>query len=636
MDAPSPVETLKKYWGYDAFRPLQEDIVKSILDGKDTLALLPTGGGKSVCFQVPAMMLDGICLVISPLIALMKDQAENLRKRGIPALTLFSGMTYHEINSTLEQAAYGKFKFLYCSPERLQTEVFKDWLPELKISFIAVDEAHCIAQWGYEFRPAYMQIAELKIFRPNLKFLALTASATPEVQQDICSQLKFKEVNTFKKSFARPNLSYSVVEADSRIHKLIEIVQKVKGSAIVYCKSRRRCQDIAELLNQHQQNADFYHAGLPQVVRNERQEKWINNEIRIIVCTNAFGMGIDKPDVRLVVHADCPDSLEHYYQEAGRAGRDGHKAFAVLLRSPMQAAELLAMPDIRYPTVDVIRKIYQALGDYFQIPAGFGDGNFYDFDLSEFIKRFKLNAVETTYAIQALEQEEIISYNEQIFIPSKVQVICSREVLLEWENTHPQEDILIKSLLRSYSGIWDQPTSINELQLSKSLRVNEKNIKERLSFLHLSGIINYQPKKETPQICYLLPRTKASELYISPERYGNRKKAYQKRIDAMASYLQSKGKCRTKIICSYFGDEVKEDCEICDYCVREKNQNVGKENFENIAKEIKALAKEGDWLPQEIFARLSGFQKEKIEPVLKHFIQEGYFKVKENGKVSLK
>jgi len=636
MDAPSPVETLKKYWGYDAFRPLQEDIVKSILDGKDTLALLPTGGGKSVCFQVPAMMLDGICLVISPLIALMKDQAENLRKRGIPALTLFSGMTYHEINSTLEQAAYGKFKFLYCSPERLQTEVFKDWLPELKISFIAVDEAHCIAQWGYEFRPAYMQIAELKIFRPNLKFLALTASATPEVQQDICSQLKFKEVNTFKKSFARANLSYSVVEADSRIHKLIEIVQKVKGSAIVYCKSRRRCQDIAELLNQHQQNADFYHAGLPQVVRNERQEKWINNEIRIIVCTNAFGMGIDKPDVRLVVHADCPDSLEHYYQEAGRAGRDGYKAFAVLLRSPMQAAELLAMPDIRYPTVDVIRKIYQALGDYFQIPAGFGDGNFYDFDLSEFIKRFKLNAVETTYAIQALEQEEIISYNEQIFIPSKVQVICSREVLLEWENTHPQEDILIKSLLRSYSGIWDQPTSINELQLSKSLRVNEKNIKERLSFLHLSGIINYQPKKETPQICYLLPRTKASELYISPERYGNRKKAYQKRIDAMASYLQSKGKCRTKIICSYFGDEVKEDCEICDYCVREKNQNVGKENFENIAKEIKALAKEGDWLPQEIFTRLSGFQKEKIELVLKHFIQEGYFKVKENGKVSLK
>ena len=636
MDTSSPVETLMKYWGYDAFRPLQEDIVKSILDGKDTLALLPTGGGKSVCFQVPAMMLDGICLVISPLIALMKDQAENLRKRGIPALTLFSGMTYHEINSTLEQAAYGKFKFLYCSPERLQTEVFKDWLPELKISFIAVDEAHCIAQWGYEFRPAYMQIAELKIFRPNLKFLALTASATPEVQQDICTQLKFKEVNTFKKSFARPNLSYSVVEADSRIHKLIEIVQKVKGSAIVYCKSRRRCQDIAELLNQNQQNADFYHGGLPQVVRNERQEKWINNEIRIIVCTNAFGMGIDKPDVRLVVHADCPDSLEHYYQEAGRAGRDGHKAFAVLLHSPMQAAELLAMPDIRYPTVDVIRKIYQALGDYFQIPAGFGDGNFYDFDLSEFIKRFKLNAVETTYAIQALEQEEIISYNEQIFIPSKVQVICSREVLLEWENTHPQEDILIKSLLRSYSGIWDQPTSINELQLSKSLRVNEKNIKERLSFLHLSGIINYQPKKETPQICYLLPRTKASELYISPERYGNRKKAYQKRIDAMASYLQSKGKCRTKIICSYFGDEVKEDCEICDYCVREKNQNVGKENFENIAKEIKALAKEVDWLPQEIFARLSGFQKEKIELVLKHFIQEGYFKVKENGKVSLK
>jgi ATP-dependent DNA helicase RecQ len=636
MDAPSPVETLKKYWGYDAFRPLQEDIVKSILAGKDTLALLPTGGGKSVCFQVPAMMLDGICLVISPLIALMKDQAENLRKRGVPTLTLFSGMTYHEINSTLEQAAYGKFKFLYCSPERLQTEVFKDWLPELKISFIAVDEAHCIAQWGYEFRPAYMQIADLKIHRPNLKFLALTASATPEVQQDICTQLKFKEVNTFKKSFARPNLSYSVVEADSRIHKLIEIVQKVKGSAIVYCKSRRRCQEIAELLQQHLQSADFYHAGLPQVVRNERQEKWINNEIRIIVCTNAFGMGIDKPDVRLVVHADCPDSLEHYYQEAGRAGRDGKKAFAVLLRSPLQAAELLVMPDIRYPTIDTIRKIYQALGDYFQIPAGTGDGKFYDFDLSEFVKRFKLNALETTYSIQALEQEEIISYNEQIFIPSKVQVICSRELLQEWEIKHPKEDTIIKSLLRSYSGIWDQPTSIYEFQLAKTLRVNENELKEGLRFLHQSGVIHYQPKKETPQICYLLPRTKAAELYISPERYGKRKKAYQKRIEAMASYLESKGKCRTKIICSYFGDDVKADCEICDYCVREKNQNVDQTSFEQISQQIKTVVQSGAYLPQEILTQLSGFPKEKINLVLQHLIQEGNFIVKDNGKVFFK
>lgn len=636
MDTPSPVETLKKYWGYDEFRPLQEDIVRSILDGKDTLALLPTGGGKSVCFQVPAMMMEGICLVISPLIALMKDQAENLRKRGIPALTLFSGMSYHEINSTLEQAAYGKFKFLYCSPERLLTDVFQEWLPELKISFVAVDEAHCIAQWGYEFRPAYMQIAELKIYRPNLKFLALTASATPEVQQDICAQLHFKAVNTFKKSFARPNLSYSVVEADSRIHKLIEIVQKVKGSAIVYCKSRRRCKEIADLLVQHQESADFYHAGLPQVVRNERQEKWINNTIRIIVCTNAFGMGIDKPDVRLVVHADCPDSLEHYYQEAGRAGRDGAKAFAVLLRSPLQAAELLAMPEIRYPSVEVIRKVYQALGDYFQIPAGTGDGIYYDFDLAEFIKRFKLNALEATYAIQALEQESIISYNEQIFIPSKVQVTCNRELLQQWEASNQKEYALLRTLLRVYGGIWDQPTSVHEKQLAKMHKTTEQNIKENLLMLQQKGIIDYQLKKETPQICYLLPKTKASELYINPAHYGKRKKAYQARITAMADYLQSKGKCRTKIICNYFGDVVQEDCGICDYCVREKNQQPNAATFTQITAFVKELAKLGTLLPQEMIAQLINYPKEDVQMVLTHLIQEGVFIIKENGKVGLK
>ncbi len=447
---------LKQFWGHEGFRPLQADIIHSILAGNDTLALLPTGGGKSVCFQVPAMMMNGLCLVVSPLIALMKDQVENLRAKGIPALHIFSGMPYREVVQALKNATTGNYKFLYCSPERLHSTLFREYLPAIPLSFVAVDEAHCISQWGYDFRPAYMNIVSIRELKSGVPFLALTASATTEVREDIMKQLGFRNGKLFTMSFARPNLGYRVIETDSRIHRCIGILQKTEGSAIVYCKSRKRTQEIAELLKLEKISADYYHAGLDQEARNARQEDWINNRTRVIVCTNAFGMGIDKPDVRIVIHVDCPDSLEHYYQEAGRAGRDGKKSYALLLRSPLQVAELKALPGIRYPSMEVIRKVYQSLGDYLQIAAGTGEDIYYDFDLNEFVKRFRLSVFEAIYALHALDQEGIISMNEQVFVPSKLEFTCSRDTLEYYEEQNPLAGPLIKILLRTYGGILDQ------------------------------------------------------------------------------------------------------------------------------------------------------------------------------------
>ena len=380
---------LKEYWGYDSFRPLQEDIIRSILENKDVLALLPTGGGKSICFQVPAMATEGLCLVVSPLIALMKDQVENLRHRNITAYAIYSGMSRKEVLNVLQVAGNSNCKFLYVSPERLETKLFLEWLPSLDISLIAVDEAHCISQWGYDFRPPYLRIATLRQELPGVPVLALTASATPEVQNDICEKLSFANYRVFRQSFERPNLSYSVFRVDSKINKVIEVLQKVPGTGIVYCRSRKRTKEISDLLNMHGISADFYHAGLGGELRSKKQEDWIRNKTRIMVCTNAFGMGIDKPDVRVVVHADVPDCLENYYQEAGRAGRDGKKAYAVLLYHTQELEELEKLPDTRFPTIQDIRSVYASLTNYLQIQAGTGEGEYYDFDIGDFLKKFQ-------------------------------------------------------------------------------------------------------------------------------------------------------------------------------------------------------------------------------------------------------
>ncbi len=622
---------LKQYWNHDEFRPLQADIIKAVLAGNDTLALLPTGGGKSVCFQVPALMMDGLCLVVSPLIALMKDQVENLRSKGIPALHIFSGMPYREVVQTLKNAASGQYKFLYCSPERLHSSLFKEYLPGISLSFVAVDEAHCISQWGYDFRPAYMNIISIRELKPVVPFLALTASATPEVRTDIMKQLGFRNGRLFKKSFARPNLGYRVLETDSRIHRCIKILQGTEGSAIVYCKSRKRTQEIAELLKQDNISADFYHAGLPQDVRNSRQENWIANTTRVIVCTNAFGMGIDKPDVRLVIHVDCPDSLEHYYQEAGRAGRDGKKSYALLLRSPLQVAELKTLPGIRYPSMEVIRKVYQALGDYLQVAAGTGEDNYFDFELNEFVKRFRLSVFEAIYALQALDQEGIISINDQVFVPSKLEFTTTRTSLREFEEQYPGAEPLIKLLLRTYGGILDQPTGISEKLLARSLKKEARDIKQSLLNLHQAGIVSYVPRKNTPQVQWLQHRVKADDLYIDQARYLDRKKAFEKRLGAMISYLGENTICRSKMICSYFGDDQGVDCGICDYCVGEQNKKMTREKFHLVTDKIFQLLHEKNFTPEQLVGKMDDIKPEDQKQVIDQLLAEGKLWVKKDG-----
>lgn len=634
MVNPSAKEILHQYWGYGEFRPLQEEIIQSITTGKDTLALLPTGGGKSICFQVPALMMEGICLVISPLIALMKDQVDHLKKKDVQALLIHTGMNFREITETLQKAISGDYKFLYCSPERLQSRLFKEYIPAMDISFVAVDEAHCISQWGFDFRPAYRNISSIRDEKPNINILALTASATKEVQMDIIKQLHFKKENVFEKSFSRPNLSYSVLQTTTKIPKLLEIVHKLQGTGIVYCKSRRRTQEIADLLRSEKVIADFYHAGLEQEIRNEKQQSWINGDIRIIVCTNAFGMGIDKPDVRFVIHMDSPDSLEHYYQEAGRGGRDGMKSYAVLLYTALEKEELKTLPEIRYPSMQTIRKIYQALGDYLQIASGTGEDKSFDFDLQEFITRFKLDLNETIYSLKALQQENILEVNEEVYMPSKLQFTTDRYTLEYHEAQFPEHESVIKALLRSYGGIFDYPCMISEKQLSKICRKRLADIQSILIRLHQAGIVSYFPKKDKPQVRYLQNRIKTDDLYINHEQYLKRKKSYSKRIAAMISFIENDRICRNVQICEYFGDQKASACGICDICIRQKKKN----NASKIDQKLFDAIKErlvNPMTPNELTAFFSEQERDSVIKILEYMIQENKIKTDDKGRLIL-
>lgn len=632
----SPSEILKRYWGYDSFRPLQEEIINSVLAGKDTLALMPTGGGKSLCYQVPAMVKPGLCLVISPLIALMKDQVENLRRKGITAYAIYSGMSRKEVINIFKVATESNCKFLYVSPERLETALFKEYLPGLDITLIAVDEAHCISQWGYDFRPPYLRIAVLRKELPSIPVLALTASATPDVQNDICEKLEFTNKQVFRQSFERSNLSYSSFKVDSKINKIIEVLQKVPGSSIIYCKSRKRTKEISELLRLQNISSDFYHAGLLQEERNKKQEAWISNKTRVIVCTNAFGMGIDKPDVRTVIHADVPDCLENYYQEAGRAGRDGKTSYAVLLYDNRDMHELEEMADLRFPTLEDIRNVYQSVANYLQIPSGSGEGQYFDFDITDFLKKFKLISHTTLYSLKALEQDGWLAFNEQVFIPATVMFTVSKESLYAFEKENPQLESCIKTLLRAYEGIFDQVTPVSEKVISGLMKKPAEEVKDQLLLLNRSGIIEYHPQKDTPQLLMLRSRIKAEDISIDMAAYNKRKERFRLRMKQMAAYVKEEAECRSRIIGSYFGDGKIRACGICDNCLRQKSTQLSKEEFEALHHRIINMVKYESLHTKDLLLKLNGIKKEKAWKVLEFLQAENKIEMDATGWVKLK
>lgn len=563
---PTPAELLRSYWGFDHFRPLQEDIIRDLLAGKDVLALLPTGGGKSLCYQIPALCKPGFCLVISPLIALMKDQVAGLRQKGIPAEAIHTGMPYREVTQILEQAVHDRIKLLYVSPERIGTGLFLEYLPGMTINLLAVDEAHCISAWGHDFRPAYRRIAALRAQIPPVPVLALTATATPAVQADIREQLEMVPPVVFQGPLLRPNLSFSVLEESDKPQRLVRILERVQGSGIVYCSSRKATEHIARYLNEQGITADHYHGGMAAGIRHRKQTAWMAGDVRTMVCTSAFGMGIDKSDVRLVLHYDVPDSLENYYQEAGRAGRDGGRAYAILLYDARDIQTLEQLPVLRYPGEQVIREVYRDLVHFLQIPADCGEMEWYPFHLETFLGRFGRNATSTLYALKALEQEELLLYAEQAHLPARLSFTTGKQELYRFQRENPSFTPLIEALLRTYPGVFDQPVQIFERQLSRITRTHDEEVSNQLLQLDRTGLLSYQPPVNTPQLRLLQPRLRLEDLRIDYRNYLLRKDECTARIRRMIAYLEESSLCRSQFINRYFGDSAASPCGICDVC----------------------------------------------------------------------
>ncbi|MFY8025597.1 MAG: RecQ family ATP-dependent DNA helicase [Sediminibacterium sp.] len=624
----SPLQILQKYWKHNAFRPLQEEIIQTVIQGKDCLALLPTGGGKSVCFQIPGIILPGVTLVISPLIALMKDQVDALNKKGISSVAIHSGMQKEEVKQVLIDATENAYQFIYCSPERLESIVFNQYLPHIPFGLLVIDEAHCISQWGYDFRPSYCRILETKKKLPPIPTIAVTASATPLVLADIQAQLGLNNASVFKQSFVRPNISYSCFETESKINKIFTILEKVTGSSIVYCNSRKQCKKIAEALLLQGISADYYHAGLNQLLREQKQYSWIQNKTRVMVCTNAFGMGIDKPDVRTVIHHDIPDCLENYYQEAGRAGRDEKRAYAILLLQQKDLVELTQNGEKKFPPIAVIQEVYQAIADFLQIAVGNGEGIYYDFDFNQFITHFKLDPLLVVNVLRILEQEGHIQFNEQIFLPTQVNFCTDTASLDQFEIMYPSLEPLIKALLRTYAGIFYNRISIYEQSLARVCRTDIATITKQLKQLHAYGIIEYLPKKETPQIHFLFNRAPAKFLHINQDHYLERKKIHGQRIATIIQYATTSNQCRSNFIGQYFGDESKLSCRVCDVCLNNKKKEVSTAEFNQVETVLKTSSTQG-LLIDVLLKKTPGISAKKIWTILDYLQAEEKISINE-------
>ncbi len=612
-------QILTKYWGYASFRPLQEEIIQSVEEGRDTLGLMPTGGGKSITYQVYSLSKPGICLVITPLIALMKDQVENLNHRGIKALAIYSGMSSQEIKIAMDNAVWGDYKFLYLSPERIATDRFRERVGQLDVNLIAVDEAHCISQWGYDFRPSYLRIAELRDLLPNAPVLAVTATATSQVIDDIQEQLKFKKKNTLRTSYYRSNLVYLVRNEEDKINYLVKAVLKAKGTGIVYVKSRKLTREVSDLLQKNKISADYYHAGLTSKIRSAKQDAWKNGKCRVIVSTNAFGMGIDKADVRFVIHLEAPDSVEAYFQEAGRAGRDGKTAWSVLLYNNSDKIKLERNVIKAFPEPDVIKRIYEAICNFYQLAVGFGKDQSFEFSMASFASSFSLQITTVYNSLKILQREGYLELTDELDNPSKVYFQVDRDDLYKFQVANAGFDGFVKLLLRSYTGLFTNYVAIDEQLLAKRANITPEMVYEFLCKLRAQKVIDYIPQKKTPFIIFAKERIDVERLKITKENYTDRKRDYLQRIEAMIHYAASGHKCRSQLLLQYFGETESVRCGKCDVCLERNELNISKYEFDTVSEQIKKVLTVSCFY-EELLARIEG-KPENVVKIIRWLLE---------------
>ncbi len=632
---PTPLDILKQYWGYESFRHLQDEIIDSVIAGNDVMALLPTGGGKSICFQVPGVALNGITIVVSPLIALMKDQVEQLTRRHIKATAIYSGLTAREIDIILDNCAYGDFKFLYVSPERLKSDLFRKRVEKMDVSLLAIDEAHCISLWGYDFRPPYLEIPEFRNLLPDVPVIALTATATKQVQEDIAQKLELRNPQFFAKSFARENISYSVRKTLDKKGKLLEIVSKIPGCAIVYVNSRKETREIAQYLMKNKISADFYHAGLSTEIRGRKQEAWIRDQVRVIVATNAFGMGIDKPDVRLVVHLEVPQSPESYYQEAGRGGRDGQKSYSVILYHNHDVDNLQRMVRQSNPEVDYLKRIYQALANFLKVAVGSSENASYDFEIGAFCDHFKFEPREAYLGIKKLESEGLIHLNESFNNPSRAWILVERADLYKFQIANSSFDPLIKALLRLYGGeLFNQLTNVSEVSISRLLGTDPAAVRKGLEGLDKMGILDYDKQKEKPQMVFLSERYDSQNLPLDTKRIRERMEHELSKVKAIVDYVENDQRCRSQILLDYFGEVSYQNCGICDTCLKQQEHDEDVHHEQHQVQIIHIL-KEGPKYMEELISEIEPENEDEFQILVREMIDQGKVKYNEQWQLEL-